>query len=166
MFSYQPKAFFFLFSFFIPPRSCSLLAALHLSNTQECKTMLTHHSVSLPPISSVCLTISIPGAASQSCKAVLILHVNLEILVTYVQHQFSFSWLQGISFLKINLKTYGVACVLNQLQRNNYFLRIWPNFHHLTLELWIAKYGSPNCSANPYLDRMHQVSTKEGNKIN
>lgn len=61
---------FLLFSFFIPPRSCSLLAVLHLSNTQECKTMLTHHSVSLPPISSVCLTISIPGAASQSCKVV------------------------------------------------------------------------------------------------
>lgn len=95
---------FLLFSFFIPPRSCSLLAVLHLSNTQECKTMLTHHSVSLPPISSVCLTISIPGAASQPCKAVLIFHIHLEILVTYIQHQFSFSWLQGIFFLKINLK--------------------------------------------------------------
>lgn len=109
------------FSFFIPPRSCSLLAFLHLSNAQECKAMLTHHSVGLPPISRVCLTISIPGAASQLCKAELVFQVCLEILVTYIQHQFSFSWLQGIFFLKINFKTYGVACVIKHFKEITLF---------------------------------------------
>lgn len=110
--SISPK----LFSFFIPPRFCSLLAVLHLSKRQECKTMLTHHSASLPPLSSVCLTISIPGATSQFCKAVLTFHRDLEILVTYTQHQFSFSWLWGTFFLKINFKTYSVACVIKHFK--------------------------------------------------
>lgn len=78
--------------------------------------MLTHHSASLPPLSSVCLTISIPGATSQFCKAVLTFHRDLEILVTYTQHQFSFSWLWGTFFLKINFKTYSVACVIKHFK--------------------------------------------------
>lgn len=78
--------------------------------------MLTHESASLPPTSSVCLTISIPGATSQLCKAVLTFPRDLEISVTHIQQQFSFSWLRGTFFLKINFKTYSVACVIKHFK--------------------------------------------------
>lgn len=107
-----------------PPKSTPLLAILHLSHMKECKTMLTDKhcqpSYNLQCVSSHQRSWYCLSALSQFYKTVLIFHVNLEILVTYIKHQFFFSTevrcTAVSSFLKICLKTYHVTSLMKHFK--------------------------------------------------
>lgn len=146
-----------------PAKSSPLLAIRHLSNMKECKTILTNQHCQ-PPYNLYCVSNHQHSwyhlsALSQFCKAVLIFHVYLEILVSYINHQFSFSAESGSrafsSFLKIHLKTYHVTSLMKHF-KEKYFWRMWSNFHHLTFLALNSKIWKPKllvkCISRLHLD--------------
>lgn len=93
-----------------PNKSSPLLAIRHLSNMKECKTILTHQHCQ-PPYNLQCVSNHQHSwyhlsALPQFCKAVLVFHVYLEILVSYINHQFSFSAESGSRAFSTFLKMF------------------------------------------------------------